>query len=84
MSGPGRIALLLVAAFAASSATTADSPLEPFSVCEIVQDLPAHLDKPIVALGRFSFRQDGRWLGETACDSTPSGAAVVPPTLWLT
>ena len=31
-------------------------------------------------MGRYSFRRDGRWIGEDSCDP----ATAVPPTLWLT
>ena len=31
-------------------------------------------------MGRYSFRRDGRWIGEDSCDP----ATTVPPMLWLT
>ena len=50
----------------------------PLTVCEIVRVLPAQDGKIVAAIGRYSFRSDGRSLGEQACD-TPGAA----PTLWL-
>ena len=43
-------------------------------------DLPAHEGKDVAVLGRYSFRRDGRWIGEESCE--PAGT--VPPMLWLT
>jgi hypothetical protein len=59
---------------------TADAPLVPMTVCEILHDLPAQNGKAVVVIARYSFRQSGRWIGEEACDPAP----VAPPLLWLT
>lgn len=67
---------LLLAAFA----TAADPPIPPLTVCEVLADLPAHEGKELAVLGRFSFRREGRWIGEQSCE--PAGT--VPPLLWLT
>src|ERR1019366_5591264 len=67
---------LLVTAFAVA----ADPPIPPVTVCEIVADLPAHEGKDVAVLGRYSFRRDGRWIGEQSCEP----ASAVPPVLWLT
>lgn len=50
----------------------------PLTVCEIVHDLPAQDGKIVAAIGRYSFRSDGRWMGEQACE-TPVGT----PALWM-
>jgi hypothetical protein len=34
----------------------------------------------VAVLGRYSFRHEGRWIGEQSCDP----AVTVPPMLWLT
>jgi len=52
----------------------------PYTVCEILHDLPMYDGKPVAVLGRYSFRQDGRWLGEQSCADT----TLAQPTLWLT
>jgi hypothetical protein len=58
----------------------AADPIAPVSVCEILTDLPAHEGKEVAVLGRYSFRKDGRWIGEQTCDP----ASGTPPILWLT
>ena len=67
---------LLLAAFALA----ADPPIPPVTVCEILADLPAHEGRELAVLGRFSFRRDGRWIGEQSCDP----AITTSPVLWLT
>jgi hypothetical protein len=79
MSGPRRLVYLLVAAFTCAYALAEDAPIVPFTVCEILHDLATYEGKPVAALGRYSFRQGGSWLGEQACDAAVS----TPPTLWL-
>jgi hypothetical protein len=69
-----------LALLASASAIAADPPITPVTVCEIVTDLAAHEGKEMAVLGRYSFRRDGRWMGEDSCD--PAGT--VSPTLWLT
>lgn len=59
---------LLLCAFAAASDPT---PLAPLTVCEVLADLPAHDGKNYAVLGRYSYRRDGRWIGEDACGSAP-------------
>ena len=49
------------------------------SVCEILHDLPTYQGKPVAALGRYSFREAGRWLGEQACNDASPAAS----NLWL-
>jgi hypothetical protein len=65
---------------ACAAASCAENTLVPLTVCEIVRDLPAQDGKVVAAIGRYSFRSDGRSLGEQACDSDTPGVA---PTLWL-
>ena len=66
--------VFLLTAFAAAS----DPPaaLVPVTVCEVLADLPAHEGKNFAVLGRYSFRKDGRWIGQEGC-----GAAA--GLLWL-
>lgn len=60
---------LALAAFAAASDP---SPvIAPLTVCEVLADLPAHDGKSLAVLGRYSFRKDGRWIGEESCGSGP-------------
>jgi hypothetical protein len=61
-------------------AVAADPPLAPVTVCEVLADLAAHEGRDYAVLGRYSFRRDGRWIGEQTCGSA---AAAPPPVLWL-
>jgi hypothetical protein len=63
-----------------SSAPCAEAPVTPYTVCEILHALPMFEGKAVAALGRYSFRQEGIWLGEQTCEAHD----VAPPTLWLT
>jgi len=63
----------------AMAAPCADAPLVPFTVCEILADLTHFEDNPVAALGRYSFRSDGRWLSEQTC-----GGSADAPVIWLT
>jgi hypothetical protein len=69
-----------LAFFVAAFAAAADKPIPTVTVCEVLADLPAHEGKDVAVLGRFSFRRDGRWIGEQSCEPATS----VPPVLWLT
>src|SRR3954451_20405865 len=72
--------LLTLALLATAFGLAADPPIPTVTVCEVLADLPAHEGKDVAVLGRFSFRRDGRWIGEQSCE----GANGVPPMLWLT
>jgi hypothetical protein len=48
-------------------------------VCEVLRDLAGMDGKNVFVLGRYSFRADGRWVGEQACEPP----APAPPQLWL-
>lgn len=78
MPGAPRFAFLL-GALAVFPGLCADGAIVPVTVCEVVRDLAQYQDKVVAVLGRYSFRQNGRWLAEQACeDQPPSG-----PMLWL-
>jgi hypothetical protein len=67
---PIRAVLRLTAVFLLAGLATfsADPPLVPLGVCEVLRDLPAHDGKNVAVIGRYSFRETGRSLGEQACD----------------
>ena len=75
-----RTGVLVAILFVAVSAPCADAPIVPQTVCEVLHDLGQHDGNPVAALGRYSYRQDGRWLGEQSCP----GDQATPPVLWLT
>jgi hypothetical protein len=60
------------------AAPCADGPIVPYTVCEILGDLAHFEENTVAALGRYSFRSDGRWLSEEAC-----GGSSNSPILWL-
>src|ERR1700680_1676616 len=61
-------------------APAADAPLVPYTVCEILHAPALYEGKAMAALGRYSYRQDGRWLSEQACQDT----SALLPVIWLT
>jgi hypothetical protein len=58
---------------------SADPPILPLGVCEVLRDLPALEGKSVAVIGRYSFREKGRWVAEESC----SPPVTVPPELWL-
>src|SRR3954453_9772507 len=72
--------LLTLALLATAFGVAADPPIPTETVCEVLADLPALEGKEVAVLGRFSFRRDGRWIGEQSCGDTSAAA----PMLWLT
>ena len=58
---------------------TADGPLVPLTVCEVLHDLPAQNGKSVAVLGRYSFRANGRWMAEESCGAQSD----TPSELWL-
>src|SRR4051794_20277775 len=56
-----------------------EGPIVPLTPCEILRDLPAGDGKDVAVLGRYSFREKGRWISEQSC--TPPAA--IPPVLLL-
>jgi hypothetical protein len=72
-----RMTMLLCGALA--TLATADAPLVPLTVCEILGDLPAYEGKTVTVVARYSFRLNGRWISEQSCNS----ASAAPPVLWL-
>jgi hypothetical protein len=71
--------VFLFGALAAFPGVCADSTIVPLTVCEIVRDLGMYEAKPVAVLGRYSFRQQGRWLSEQSCEGQPGSEAK----LWL-
>jgi hypothetical protein len=62
----------------------AEPALQPVTVCEVLQDLPAYDGKVIAVVGRFSSRQAGRWLGEQKCGhKLVTGGFEWPNSFWV-
>jgi hypothetical protein len=63
----------------------AEPALQPVTVCEVLQDLAAYDGKVAAVVGRFSYRQAGRWLGEQKCDHKfVTGDQEWPNAFWVT
>ena len=58
----------LMALLSAGLLHAGEPALQPVTVCEVLQDLSAYDGKVVAIVGRFSFRHNGRWLGEQNCD----------------
>ncbi len=41
--------------------------MKPLRACEVLQNMEQYANKTVLVLGRFSFRENGRFLGEKAC-----------------
>jgi len=63
---PARILVPLILCAPAFAASGAAAP-EPLSVCEVLAHQDAYAGKPVVLVGRFSFREYGRFLSEKGC-----------------
>ena len=62
----------------------AEPPLQPVTVCEVLQDLSAYDGKVAAVVGRFSSREAGRWLGEQKCDhKLVTGDQEWPNSFWV-
>jgi hypothetical protein len=72
-----------IGAVGCALALPAGAPVVPLTVCEVLSDLPAQDGKDVAVLGRYSFREKGRWISEQACSGNASALAAAPPTLWL-
>jgi hypothetical protein len=63
----------------------AEPALQPVTVCEVMQDLSAYEGKVVAVVGRFSYRQAGRWLGEQKCaHKFVAGDWEWPNAFWVT
>ena len=58
--------------------------MQPVTVCDVLKDLSAYDGKVVAVVGRFSFRQNGRWIGEQKCDrKLVTGEPEWPNSLWV-
>jgi hypothetical protein len=49
--------------------------VEPVRVCDVLADPTAFRGKAVAVVGRYSYRQQGRYLSEEACESAPGVAS---------
>ena len=55
------------------------TPIEPLRVCDVLENLSAHDGKVIAIQGRYSFRENDRFLGEETCGRALTANDVVWP-----
>jgi hypothetical protein len=48
------------------------APIHPVRVCEILRDPAAWRGKDVAIIGRYSYRENGRYMSEEACESHPA------------
>jgi len=62
-----------------AAAVSGDPPIVPLGVCEVLRDLPALEGKTVAVIGRYSYRESGRWVAEQTCTPPVTG----PLQLWV-
>jgi hypothetical protein len=67
----GKSLVITIAAGLLGAVTRADAPVpvEPVRVCEVLAGLDAWRGKTAAVIGRYSFRESGRFMSEEACES---------------
>jgi len=58
---------------------SAEPPVVPLGVCEVLRDLPALEGKNVAVIGRYSYRGNGKWVGDQSC----APPVTVPLQLWV-
>ena len=75
-----RFLLILGAAVTAGGVVCrGQAPIEPLRVCDVLENLSAHDGKVVAIQGRYSFRENGRFLGEDTCGRALTANDVVWP-----
>jgi hypothetical protein len=75
---------LVLLAIVPPASMVGEAPLEPVTVCEVLKDSKLYDGRVVALLGRYSYRTEGRWIGEDTCKipenstNTPS-----PEIIWL-
>jgi len=64
--------LFVMVCLAGAELGAADPSLPVVRVCEILRDLPSYHGKVVAVVGRFSYREEGRFLSEATCASAKS------------
>lgn len=79
-----RFGILFLALLTIRLLPAAEPPLQPVTVCEALENLAAYDGKAVALVGRFSFRQSGRWLGEQQCPHPfVTGGHQWPNAFWI-
>jgi hypothetical protein len=83
----GRALVITIAAGLLGAVTQAEAPgrVEPVRVCELLAGLEAWRGKTAAVIGRYSFRDNGRFMSEDACEShLTAGSLAWPDSIQLT
>lgn len=64
-----RTLAVLTGVLAAVCRAGGPAPIQPVRVCEILRDPAAYRGKTVAVIGRFSFRETGRFLSEEKCEN---------------
>ena len=67
---------LLAGLLCANGLLAAQAPITPVRVCNVLEDLAAYNHKVIAVIGRYSFRQTGRFLSEDVCSHKTGSPAL--------
>jgi hypothetical protein len=79
-----KLGILFLALLCCPLLQSGEPSLQPVTVCEVLKDLASYDGKTVAVVGRFSFRQTGRWLGEQKCDQKlTAGGQEWPNAFWV-
>ena len=74
--------LALLASLSLSAARAAEPTIKLMRVCDVLRDIAAYSGKPVAIVGRYSYRQNGRFFSEAGCEhELKTGDFVWPSTL---
>ena len=75
---------LFLLAIVPTAPLVGQAPLEPVTVCEVLKDPKLYDGRVVALLGRYSYRTEGRWLGEDACKIPENSTSTTSPEIiWL-
>ena len=71
---PTLLSCVLAAAFFWNSAlVAAEAPVQVVRVCDVIRDLASYAGKVVAIVGRFSYREKGRFISEERCEELKTG-----------
>lgn len=71
---PTLLGCVLAAPFFLNSALiAAEAPVQVVRVCDVIRDLASYAGKVVAIVGRFSYREEGRFISEETCEGLKTG-----------
>ena len=67
------ICVLASAFFWNTVLVAAQAPVQVVRVCDVIRDLPVYAGKVVAIVGRFSYREEGRFISEETCEGLKPG-----------